>query len=223
MTMARRKPDRKCDVCGEVIMRCNSYGVCTRNDLCRRERDRRDYAQNAPKKRQNAKISYAANRAKISERRRHHYTQHRKQIRKAQHADYQQRAPSLRVERALRGIRPKSECRGHLASGWFGGRIMPCAVLGCHRMAGWRAPYRIKQSKIGFYCSLHRRGIIGRYEYCSVPGCGRSVGWRTPYEIKNYKTGFRCSVHRHIGRLQLAELQEKSNEDERKEVRSSVA
>ena len=256
MTTARRKPDRTCDVCGGPIKQKNAQGVCARTPECSSEYQRRWYLANRtrvlqgcrrwskanPDKRREAASRYraahpdecraamrayhAVNRERINEHKRHYDKAHRKQKREYERANYQQKASRIRATMALRGSILRSACYGHLNHAWQGGRVMYCAVPGCHRMTGWRKPCQIKKNKTGFRCLHHQRVKIGfepkRNMPCAVPGCHRMT-WKTPTQIKMNKTGFRCSVHQYVGRLQLAKLKEQNHEDERKEVRSSVA
>ncbi len=120
----------------------------------------------------------------------------------------------------IAGAIPQEKARKHLASNWRGGRIMPCCVPGCDKLAGWRHPFEIKKNKTGFYCSDHAKTRLrrGRVAHCAV--CGRSVGFMPPSRWKLNSTGFRCPPHTNV-RLPKKELENDERQDT--SIRSCVA
>ena len=161
----------------------------SRNREIIHERDSQRRAANREKIRERDAAYYAANREKIRERNVAYNAANREKLRKyyagyraANRAKIREGFKKInlrkRNRRALRGVTPKNKQRGHLSTNWFGGENTPCAVPGCHRMAGWRYPKRIKMNKTGFRCPVHR--------YVQLPPITEEdYEYQTPEEVRS--------------------------------------
>lgn len=161
------------DNCEKIAEYKRQYGKANREKIA--ARGRRDRKDNPEKHAVRGRRYYKANREKVLEYQHQYYKvngekvrvrvrqyqkTHRKKIAAKVHRRYIANREGITLEeaakRALRGGLPQSERRGHLSSSWRGGEKMYCSFPGCHRVAGWRRPWNIRQNKTGYRCPVHK-------------------------------------------------------------------